>query len=305
MAAKLTVLITCKNEERHIVDCIRSVRGVADEILVADSGSTDRTLELVRALGGCRIIEREYRYPADFKNWAIPQASHEWVLIVDADERLTEELATSIRTVLSDPSPKYTAYRTAFDCYFFGRHLKYAGWNSTAIRLIRRRCRYRRQRVHEEIDLPPKQVGRLKGRVLHYSIESYDQYFEKYLHYTQVGADTLFDRGKRATFASLLLRPLLRFLQLYLLRGGFLDGLPGLQACMLTAFFNTFVKQARLWELQQGAIESVEEAGSKEVVTEEPAEKPIIIRFPQQAMEREEDIHPDSQPGISGTRVSA
>jgi (heptosyl)LPS beta-1,4-glucosyltransferase len=89
----LTVLIPCKNERLNIKDCIESVRGIADEILIADSGSTDGTLEIVRGLGGCRIIEREYVNSANFKNWAIPQAKHEWVLVVDADERVTPELA--------------------------------------------------------------------------------------------------------------------------------------------------------------------------------------------------------------------
>src|SRR5262245_65872301 len=98
---KLTVLIPCKNERLNIKDCIESVRGIADEILVADSGSTDGTLDIVRELGGCRIIEREYVNSANFKNWAIPQAKHEWVLVVDADERVTPDLAEEIRTVLA------------------------------------------------------------------------------------------------------------------------------------------------------------------------------------------------------------
>ena len=85
---KLTVIIPCKNEREHIGACIRSAQQVADEVLVADSGSTDGTLEIARELG-CRIIEREYRTSGDFKNWAIPQAAHEWVLILDADERMT------------------------------------------------------------------------------------------------------------------------------------------------------------------------------------------------------------------------
>ena len=87
MREKLTVLIPCKNEANNIAECIASVRDVADEILIADSLSTDDTLEIVRQAGGCRIIEREFVGYADFKNWAIPQAAHPWVLIVDADER--------------------------------------------------------------------------------------------------------------------------------------------------------------------------------------------------------------------------
>src|SRR4026207_1074127 len=101
----LTVLIPCKDEIQHIRACIDSVRPIADEILIADSGSTDGTLEAVRRLGDCRVIEREYVNSADFKNWAIPQAAHEWVLVVDADERVTPELAGEIQRLLANDPP--------------------------------------------------------------------------------------------------------------------------------------------------------------------------------------------------------
>src|SRR6476646_2697115 len=105
MKTKLTVIIPCKDERRNIRPCIESARLVADEVLIADSGSTDGTLDIVREMGGCRIIEREYITPSDFKNWAIPQASHEWVLIVDADERVTPELIEEIRLLFAFPPP--------------------------------------------------------------------------------------------------------------------------------------------------------------------------------------------------------
>ena len=87
MANSLSIIIPCKNERRNIRPCIESARLVADEVLIADSGSTDGTLDIVREIGGCRIIEREYIHSGDFKNWAIPQAQHSWVMILDADER--------------------------------------------------------------------------------------------------------------------------------------------------------------------------------------------------------------------------
>jgi hypothetical protein len=145
------------------------------------------------------------------------------------------------------------------------------------VRLIRKEHRYKPQRVHEEIDIPRRMVGRLSGRFLHYTIDSYDQYFDKYLRYTRQGAETLFEQGKTATFRSLCIRPFLRFCQLYLLRGGFLDGNAGLQACMLTAFFNTFVKQARLWELQRHATTTADMSMEN---ADGPTE-PTIVPFPQ------------------------
>src|SRR6476660_7931302 len=103
MKTKLTVIIPCKDERRNIRPCIESIREVADEILIADSGSTDGTLDIVREMGGCRIIERDYINSANFKNWAIPQCQHEWVLVLDADERITAELSAEIREVLKAP----------------------------------------------------------------------------------------------------------------------------------------------------------------------------------------------------------
>src|SRR5689334_4819384 len=102
MSLGLTMLITCKNEAHNIRDCIASVRGLGDEILVADSGSTDNTLDIVREIGGCRIIQRdEYVSAGNFKNWGLPQANYPWVLVVDSDERVTPELAAEVRQTLA------------------------------------------------------------------------------------------------------------------------------------------------------------------------------------------------------------
>src|SRR5262245_41402302 len=114
---QLTVLIPCKDERLNIRACIESARGVADEILVADSGSRDETLEVVRSLGGCRIIRREYVNSANFKNWAIPQARYDWVMVLDADERLTAELATEIRAALAS-EPDCDGFRLSRQNYF-------------------------------------------------------------------------------------------------------------------------------------------------------------------------------------------
>ena len=101
MTTALTAIIPCKDEADNIEDCVLALRPLAAEILVADSGSTDGTISLARSLG-CRVIEREYVHSGDFKNWAIPQASHEWVLLVDADERVTAELAPEIAALMSE-----------------------------------------------------------------------------------------------------------------------------------------------------------------------------------------------------------
>ncbi len=251
MPEKLTVVIPCKNERKNIRPCIESLRRMADEILVADSGSTDGTLDVVRQIGGCRIIEREYVNHGDFLNWAIPHAKNGWVLVVDADERVTEKLAGEVKAVMADPPAGIDGYWVSFRCFFMGHKLRFSRWNTDAIRLLRRdRCRNGECRVHPEYVVPRERTRKLKGELLHYSYWTYDEYFRKYEQYTKLVARDKWDRGKRSSFSGLLIRPMLRFLQLYLFKLGFLDGLPGLQVCMLTAFYNTFVKQGRLWEMQ-------------------------------------------------------
>ncbi len=100
MAEQLTVIIPCKDEALNIRGCIDSALKVADELLIADSGSSDETLQIARSMGAVRIVQREYVNSGDFKNWAIPQASHPWVLILDADERIPDQLAAEIRAIL-------------------------------------------------------------------------------------------------------------------------------------------------------------------------------------------------------------
>lgn len=260
MSQRLTVLIPVKNELRNLRHCVESVRSIADEILVADSGSSDGTLELARSLG-CRVIQRELIDFSNFKNWAIPQSTHPWVLVVDADERVTPELATEIRETLKDVPSRIDAYWIYRDTFFLGHRLRYGDLlNDRVMRLMRRdQCRYTNRRVHEHLAVLPDRQGTLRGRLSHYTSWSYEQYLKKVIHYTGLGAQDLYDRGRRANFWSMLLRPPIRFFQLYVLRRGFLDGLPGLQMAMLVAFTG-FLKQARLWSIEHAVTQPDPEA---------------------------------------------
>lgn len=251
MRTQLTVLIPCKNERANIRACIESVRGIADEILVADSGSTDGSLEIVRSLGGCRIIEREYVNSANFKNWAIPQAQHPWVLIVDADERVTEELAAEIRHTLASPFEHIDGYWIRRHNYFLGSRIRHCGWNTDRLlRLFRRDAgRYQERWVHAQLQLPANRVGRLKGGFQHFTTWSSEHFWQKQNRYASWGALHLRKEGRRPSVWRMLFRAPLRFLYLYVLRLGFLDGIPGLHICAYSAFY-TFMKQARLWELE-------------------------------------------------------
>lgn len=257
---KLTVLIPCKDELAHIRACIESARPIADEILIADSGSTDGTLEMVASLGGCRVIEREYVNSADFKNWAIPQAAHEWVLVVDADERVTPQLAAEIRDLLASP-PACDGYSLRRDDFFLGHKIKHCGWSrSRLIRLFRRDVsRYQVRRVHADVEVTTGRVGQLQQRLNHYTATDLDHFVARQHRYSTWSALDAFDAGKRATWNKLISHAPLRFLQTYLLKGGFRDGRAGLVVCGLIAFY-TFLKDAKLWALQHSRVREEETA---------------------------------------------
>jgi glycosyltransferase involved in cell wall biosynthesis len=250
MSLGLSILITCKNEAHNIGACIESVRGLGDEIVVADSGSTDNTLDVVRAAGGCRIIEREFYVSAgNFKNWAIPQLNYPWVLVVDSDERLTPELAAEIRSVLSGP-PNYDSYGIRFRTFFFGREIKYCGWNTNrSVRLFRRAvCRYNELRVHSDIVTSTGKVGALQSKFLHYTYQSLSRYVDRMHRYCYWSAADKYAAGRRVTVFGIVGRPLARFFYIYIFRLGFLDGLPGLLICLLTMYY-VYLKYALLWEM--------------------------------------------------------
>lgn len=268
----LTVIVPCKNEAKNIRACIESFRGIADEILIADSGSTDATLDIVRSIGGCRIIEREYVHSGDFKNWAMQHATYDWVLIVDADERVTPQLAEEIRTVLSGPveADGFWIYR---ENYFMGHRVRFSGWQSDrCLRLFRRSCgQYVGDTDHAEVEIRTGRVGRLRHRLQHYSYWSYDAYFQKFNRYTSWQARVWHAQGRKPGFLRMLVTVPSRFLWLYIVRLGFLDGHVGLQICMLSAFYS-FMKRARLWELTAGRPQpSAECTAPRSALPDEPA----------------------------------
>ena len=255
MKPRLSVIIPCKDERDNILDCVDSVQTIADEILICDSGSTDGTLDLVRAASGCRLIEREWNGYAKFKNWAIPQARNDWVLLLDADERISLQLQVEILQTLSDVNDDIDGFWIPRQNHFQGQPIRYSGWRSDKVcRLIRRdRCRYPEVAVHEEIDIAPDRARRLKYPLLHFTHATYNHSLDKTVRYTALSAEESFRRGRRPSYARLLMVAPFRFVKSYLLKGGVLDGAAGLQVCMMTAFY-AYLKEARLFELQRTGL---------------------------------------------------
>jgi glycosyltransferase involved in cell wall biosynthesis len=243
--ARLSVIITTFNEEVNIADCIESVLW-ADEILVVDSFSTDRTVEEAQQYP-VQLLQREYYGSAAQKNWAIDRVSHDWVLIIDADERVTQELAAEILRLLAT-GPAADGYFIRRENVFVDRVMRHSGWSTDkVIRLFRReKGRYPNRRVHADLAIDGP-TPLLTHPFLHYTFRSFDQYFDKFLNYAEWGAAQAFREGRRVGVLEITGRPLWRFFRTYVVQLGFLDGLHGLVLCTLQSF-GVFLKYARLWE---------------------------------------------------------
>ena len=249
MKIPLTVLIPCKNEAQHIAAAIESARPIADEILVADSGSTDDTLSIVAQVGGCRIICRDqYIDSANFKNWAIPQAAHPWVLVLDADERITAEGRDEIEALLAS-EPDKQAYRVGFRVFFLGREMRHCGWDeASSLRLFHRDCRYSTLRAHAHLTVAPENTGNLQHKFLHYSYRSMSHYLAKQRRYSRNVARDWYEAGRTANFNDLWLKPAYQFWYRFFRHQGYLDGLAGFVLC-LTSCYYTFWRYVELRNL--------------------------------------------------------
>jgi glycosyltransferase involved in cell wall biosynthesis len=244
---KLTAIIPTKNEEHNIEAVLQSV-AFADEIMVVDSFSTDKTVELAGKYTDF-ILQREYQYSASQKNWAIPQASNPWILLVDADERITPELALEIRRVLESGTDKsaFWIYRRN---YFMGKPVKFSGWqNDCVIRLFKRdACRYEDKHVHAEIKTQGK-IGKLKNRMEHHTYKDLKTYLAKIDQYTTWSAYDRIHKIKKVTLFHLAVKPLYRFFNHYILRMGVLDGKTGFVISVFSGY-SVFLRFLKLMQLK-------------------------------------------------------
>lgn len=241
------VLIT-RNAASQLRPCLESLHFCA-EIVVVDSGSPDGTQELAREFGA-RVIEAEWRGFGPMKQFAVEQAAHDWVLCIDADERVSDTLRESILAVLSVPT--FSAYRFPRCNRFMGRYLRHGeGYPDWSLRLFdRRHARWSDDAVHEKV-LAATPVGELSGDLLHDTEETLETYLSKQNRYTTLAAAAAIDAGKRAGIGQLLFSPVIRFIKFYLVRRGFLDGLPGF-IHIVVGCHNSFAKYAKMIAFQQG-----------------------------------------------------
>jgi hypothetical protein len=243
----VSVVIITKNEAETIGPCLASVAGLADEIVVLDSGSSDATREVCTA-AGARVIETDWPGFGVQKHRAVQAARNTWVLCLDADERLSPELTASIKTALSLPHPDFSAYRFARSNRFLGRYLRHGeGYPDWSLRLFDRRvAQWSSDAVHEKV-VCSAAVGVLAGDLLHDSAERLDSYLNKQNRYTSLAAAEAVAQGRPVSAARLVLAPLVRFLKFYVVRAGFRDGVPGLVHIAIGCF-NSFIKYAKIRE---------------------------------------------------------
>jgi glycosyltransferase involved in cell wall biosynthesis len=234
---KVSVVMITLNAERTVAQALGST-AFAEETVVVDCGSTDRTLELCGRLGA-RVISHPWSGYGAQKNFAIGQARGPWILSLDADEVVSPRLAQAIESL--DESTAFQGFRLARLNYYFGRPLRHGGqYPDWQLRLFRKTGgRFNERPVHESVSVAGP-VGRLPGDLLHYSYPTLDDYFSRFARYTELDAARLLESGARPGPAGVLrwmiLRPAWKFLWRYLLKLGFLDGVPGL----LAALFNSF-----------------------------------------------------------------
>src|SRR5262249_17773804 len=251
---RLTAIVPTFNEEENISDCLISL-AFADEILVVDSFSTDRTVEIARGKPKVRVLQHEYSGNGPQCNWAMDQSPPPWILMLAADERVPPALAAEIER-LFERGPAADQYLLRRRNFFLGREIRGSGWGRDRLaRLLRKgSARYPDQRVHADIAVAAS-TPTLEVPLIHFTCRSVDAYLEKVHRYADWGAADLRQRGRCAGWAAVALRPAWRFFRSFVLEAGFRDGTVGLVVCGLQAY-GVFLKWARLWEMGRSPRDS-------------------------------------------------
>ena len=245
---KLSVCIITCNEAGNIRECLESVAW-ADDIVVVDGGSTDETVSVCREFTD-RVFERDWPGHVAQKNRAADNAAHDWVFSIDADERVSPPLRSAIEAVMQD-EPEHAGYTMPRLTWYSGRWLRHGSWYpDRKLRLFNRtKGRFTGYDPHDRVEIEGS-VGRLTGDILHYSYRDIAQHYEVINRYTTTIAAMKAESGVRFPLLRMLCQPPLTFMKGYVLRAGFLDGVQGFIAAVLSAVYD-FLKYAKVWELRR------------------------------------------------------
>lgn len=248
MRTAISCIIIVKNEERNIAACLDALAW-ADEIIVVDSGSSDRTAQICASYPKVTWREHPWEGFGPQKNHALKLATGDWVFSIDADERVTPELAREVRSVTANP--RYDAYRVKRKNFYRGQWVRHSGWwPDEALRLFRRgSARFNDRVVHESVQYGG-QAGVLDNHLEHHSYAVAGDFIKRVDCYSSLGAQALCERGKKAGIMNIAARTVFSFLRSYLLKKGFLDGRTGLLIAFSTAEV-TFYKYMKLAEMEE------------------------------------------------------
>lgn len=239
----VAALVLAYNEEENIEECLESIKWI-DEIIVIDSYSKDKTVDLSRKYTN-KVYQRKFDNFSSQRNFGLEQIESEWVLVIDADERVSPELRIEILETLKNP--KAEGYRIPRKNYFLGKWIKYAGWYPDyTLRLFKVNSNRFNGLVHEDIQIKGK-VGRLREAFLHYTYKELSQFIKKTDQYTTLDAQDMFRHNREFKLSDILIRPSWRFIKMYILKRGYRDGIYGFILSGLY-FFYGFIKYAKLWE---------------------------------------------------------
>ncbi|MAP79581.1 MAG: lipopolysaccharide biosynthesis protein [Aequorivita sp.] len=242
--AKLSVIIPTFNEEAYLEDALFSV-SFADEIIVIDSFSTDNTPQIAIKYA-TKFLQREFDNFSNQKNYALKEATGDWVLFVDADERVTHSLEIEIIKTLKNP--KHGGYKINFPHFYMNRFLYHH--SDDVLRLVRREGAIFSGSVHEKL-ICQGSVGKLKNKMLHFTYKGLENYIKKKESYAWFQAQQLYEKGKKVTWFHLLFKPTYRFFRSFILKGGFRDGVPGMTVAAVNAY-GVFERYVKLRLLQKG-----------------------------------------------------
>lgn len=248
MPLPISIAVTAFNEEANIVRCLKSAADLAEEIVVVDSGSTDRTKDIAGGLGA-KVIDQTWLGHSRQKQVAIDHCTKEWVLVLDCDEELSAELRDSVKAFFAgDGCRRFDGAWFSRKVWFLGRWITHGDWYpDRKLRLVRRaRAKMSGNDAHDAVEVSGETTV-LSGDLHHYSFPSMNRYVEKINVFADLFLQQQKAKGKRWSLLANVTRPLWRFFRAYVLRRGFLDGFPGLWIAVSTAYF-AFVRYSRTYE---------------------------------------------------------
>ncbi len=248
----LSVILITRNEEANLADCLASLEGIAQQIVVVDTNSVDSTLEIAKNYGA--VISQPADWPGfgPQKNRALDLATGEWVLSLDADERLTPALRSEILTAIHH-SAHVDCFAIPRLSWYCGRFIRHSGWSPDYVdRLFKRgTARFSDDLVHERL-IPAGQVAKLENPMLHFSFMNFSQVLQKIDRYSTASAEQAFMKGRRSNPLKAILHGLWAFIRTYFIRAGFLDGYQGL-ALALSNAEGSYYRYMKIWLLQNQA----------------------------------------------------